>query len=144
MSVTTPEVNPLVLKDVLLQFGDPAAEDPAFDFKKHVDQVTFTPASSQMTWTGLGSNTHSDVTTATWTVAVNYVQDWETPDSLSRYLFANEGAEVPVLFKPRSGSGPSFKGVVVITPGAIGGTVNAFATTSVTLGLKAKPELAAA
>ena len=141
MPASTIDVNPLVLKDVLLQFGEP---DTALDFKKHVDQVSFNPTSNQMTWTGLGSNTHSDVTTATWVVALNYVQDWETPNSLSRYLYENEGEEVPVVFKPRSGTGPSFKGTVVITPGAIGGSVNAFATTSVTLGLKAKPELVAA
>ena len=91
--VTIPNIDPLVLKDVVLQFGD---AETGKDFRKHVDQVTFTPSSSQMTWTGLGANTHSDVTTATWTVALNYAQDWDTADSLSRYLFENERAEVPV------------------------------------------------
>lgn len=135
--VTTPDVNPLVLKDVLLQFG---SDETGKDFRKHVDQVTFTPSSSQATWTGLGNNTHSDVSTATWTVVLNYVQDWSTADSLSRYLFENEGAEVPVTFTPKNG-GPSFEATVIVTPGAIGGQVNAFATTSVTLGCKARPEL---
>lgn len=144
MPITTPGVDPLVLKDVLLQLGDPTGEDPAFDFRKHVDQVTLTPSSSQVQWTGLGKNTHTDVTTATWVAALNYVQDWKTPDSLSRFLYENEGAEVPVVFQPKAGDGPSFRGVLVITPGAIGGAVNAFATTSVTLGLKGRPELVAA
>lgn len=144
MPATTPDVNPLVLKDYLLQFGDPHAPDGALNFQKHTDQVTFTPSSNQVTWTGGGGNTHSDVTTATWAVALNHVQDWETEDSLSRFLYENEGAEVPVTFRPRIGSGPSFKAVVVITPGAIGGSVNQYATTSITLGCKGKPELIAA
>lgn len=139
MPVTMPDVNPLVLKDVLLQFG---SDETGKDFRKHVDQVTITPSSSQTTWTGLGGNTHSDVTTATWTVVLNYVQDWETTDSLSRFLYDNEGAEVPVVFEPKNG-GPAFEATVIITPGAIGGSVNAYATTSVTLGCKAKPELVA-
>ena len=131
------DVNPLVLKDVLLDID-------GTDYRKHVDQVSFTPSSSSLTWTGLGGNTHTDVATATWVANLNYVQDWETPNSLSRFLFENEGEEVPVTFRPRNGSGPSFTTTLVITPGAIGGAVNAFATTSVALGCKEKPALVAA
>lgn len=132
------DVDPLVLKDVTMILGDPALGP---DFKKHVDSVTFTPASAQVTWTGLGSNTHSDVTTATWTAAINHIQDWETEDSLSRFLYENEGETIPCTFKPRSGSGPSFTADLIITPGAIGGAVNVYAVTTVTLGCKAKPVL---
>lgn len=139
MALTTPAVNPLVLKDVTLTFGPSAGTQ--YDFKKHVDQVTFTPSSSQMTWTGLGSNTHSDVTTATWTVALSYVQDWDSATSLSRYLFTNEGQEIDVIFKPKSAGSMTVTATVVITPGAIGGSVNAYAAATVTLGLKAKPTL---
>lgn len=131
-------VDPLVLKDVTLILGDPATGP---DFKKHVDSVTFTPTSSQLTWTGLGSNTHSDVTTATWVCALNYVQDWETASSLSQFLYENEGETIAATFEPRSGSGPSFTADVIITPGAIGGAVNVFATTTVNLGCKARPVL---
>ena len=45
-----------------------------------------------------------------------------------------------MVFTPKNG-GPSFSADVVITPGAIGGAVNAFATTSVTLGCNGKPVL---
>lgn len=120
------EVKPLVLKDVTATIGTD-------DFKKHLDQVTLTPSSSTQSWTGLGSNTHTDVATATWTLNLNYVQDWESAASLSRYLHEHEGETVAFAFSPKAG-GPSFTTDVVITPGAIGGTVNAFATTSVTLG----------
>ena len=123
------EVQPLVLKDVEAIIG--AGGD---DFRKHLSGVTFTPSSSTVTWTGLGGNTHTDAPTATWVVALAYVQDWDSPTSLSRYLYEHEGETVPIEFRPRSGEGPSFTSNVTITPGAIGGQVNAFATTSVNLG----------
>lgn len=129
------EVKPLVLKDVELIIGTD-------DYRKHVDQVTFTPTSSQVSWTGLGQNTHTDASTATWVCNLNYAQDWETPDSLSRLLHEREGETIEdVTFRPRSGSGPSFLADLVITPGAIGGSVSAFATASVTLGCNGKPQL---
>jgi len=106
-----------------------------------VDQVIFTPSSSSQTWTGLGQNTHTDVSTATWTLGLRYAQDWASATSLSRYLFDNEGDTVSMTFRPKSGAGPSFTAQVVITPGAIGGDVNAYATASVTLGVNGKPQL---
>lgn len=130
------EVQPLVLKDVELLFA--AAGD---DYRKHVSNVTFTPTAAAVTWTGLGLNTHTDQSTATWAVALTYVQDWDSATSLSRYLFDNEGETVTMTFRPRSGAGPSFTAQVIITPGAIGGAVNAFAETTATLGCMEKPAL---
>jgi hypothetical protein len=132
MAIT--DVDPLVLKDVTLLIPDA-------DFKKAVSAVVFTPTASSVSWTGLGSNTYTDMATATWTLDLTYVQDWETVGSLSAYLFANEGQTVSMTFAPRSGSGPSFTADVIITPGAIGGQVNSFAETTVSLGCKAKPVL---
>jgi len=126
-------VAPLVLKDVTLTLGTDT-------YEKHVSEVRFTPSASTISWTGLGGNTVTDVATATWTATLGYVQDWETVDSLSQYLLANEGESVEATFKPKSGSGPSFTATLTITPGAIGGAVNAYATTSVTLG-STKPVL---
>src|SRR5665647_1788177 len=126
-------VAPLVLKDVTLTLGTDS-------YEKHVNEVRFTPSASTISWTGLGGNTVSDVATATWTATLGYVQDWETVDSLGQYLLTNEGESVEASFKPKSGSGPSFTATLAITPGAIGGAVNAYATTSVTLG-STKPVL---
>ena len=129
--MTITAVNPLVMKDIEALFG---ADPSAPDFRKHLDGVTFTPTAATVSWTGLGQNTHTDVSSATWALVLSYVQDWDTTGSLSRFLYESEGLTIPVTFRPRSGVGPSFKANVVITPGAIGGTVNAFAVTSVTLG----------
>jgi hypothetical protein len=128
--MTILEVQPLVLKDVELLIG---ANTPN-DFRKHVSGVTFTPSSSQTTWTGLGLNTHTDSGIPTWVCQLDYVQDWTSTDSLSRYLYTHEGETIPVEFTPTDGAGPAFTANVSIVPGAIGGQVNAFATTTVTLG----------
>lgn len=127
-------VKPFVLKDVLLKID-------ADNYEAHVSQVEFTPSASTQTWTGLAGNTVTDVSTATWAATLAYAQDWETADSLSRYLYDHEGDEVAVEFTPRSGSGPKFTASLIITPGAIGGTVNGFATATVTLGMSGKPVL---
>lgn len=126
---------PLVMKDVVLTLGTD-------DFQKHVSAVTFTPSSSQVTWQGLSPDaTFTDVSTATWTCALEIAQDWDADTSLCRYLFENEGEHVAATFKPKSGSGPSFTATLIVTPGAIGGTVNAVATQSVTLGVEGRPVL---
>ncbi len=120
-------VTPLVLKNIELTVG-------ADDYKTSVSSVRFEPSASQVSWTGLGGNTHTDVSTATWTVTLEFAQDWDTTNSLSRYLFAQEGTTKAIKFRPKNGVGPSFTANVAISPGAIGGAVNAYATASVTLG----------
>lgn len=120
-------VQPLVLKNVELIVGTD-------NYQTSVSTVRFEPSASQVSWTGLGGNTHTDVSTATWTVTVEYAQDWTTTNSLSRYLMTNEGTTKAIRFRPTTGAGPSFTANVAITPGAIGGSVNGYATATVTLG----------
>lgn len=130
--MTIHDVKPLVLKDVLLTLG--SGTD---DFRKHVSGVTYTPSTSTMSWTGLGGNTHTDLSTATWTLGLDYVQDWDSAESLSQFLLEHQGETMAATFQPIAGTGPSFTSDVTITPGAIGGQVNAYATTSVQLGTTA-------
>ena len=119
---------PLVMKDVTLSLG-------ADDYAAHASAVVFTPSSSTVTWQGLSPEaSFTDVTSATWTCALTYAQDWTAANSLARYLFDNEGDSVAVTFRPRNGIGPSFTATVTITPGAIGGTVGAVSEATVTLG----------
>lgn len=128
-------VNPIVLKDVELLFG---ATD---DYAAHVSQVEFTPSASQVTWKGLSPEANfTDTATATWTCTLAYAQDW-SEDGLSRFLFEHEGESQPVTFRPVKGGGPSFTATLVITPGAIGGTVDAYAAATVTLGVTGRPQL---
>lgn len=137
---TTPVVAaPFTLKDVSLVIGPTAT---AYEFRTAVSSVSFTPSSTTVTWTGLGLNSYTDVTTATWTCTLEYAQDWDTTNSLSQYLYTNEGTTVDVVFKPKNAGTKTWTGKLIITPGAVGGPVNQVATASVTLGMPAKPVLA--
>lgn len=142
MTVLT--VQPMVLKEVDLLFVDIDAESPADadDFAAHCSSVTFTPSGGTVTWNGLKANSFTDATVPTWAVGLDYAQDWESPKSLSRFLYENEGKRFNVAFAPSAGKAPTFTGVVIVTPGAIGGAVNAVATASVTLGMDGRPILA--
>lgn len=124
---------PIVLKDVLLQIG-------ADNFEKQVSQVVLTPTVEAQTWKGMSPTAqYSDASPSTWVADLTFAQDHETPGSLSDYLFANEGSKVTMLFKPRSGSGPSYQATVTLVPGAIGGAGNAWAESTVQLPVDGRP-----
>jgi hypothetical protein len=133
--MATIAVLPIILKDVVLEIEND-------DFAAAVSSAILTPASSPVVFKGLKDGaTFTDVTAATWTLALTYAQDWVTPGSLSTYLFNEEGAIKDAVLKPQSGVGPSFAVQVIITPGAIGGAVDQTATATVTLGVQGKPAL---
>jgi len=125
-------VQPRVLKNYLLTFGTD-------QYEKHVNSVTLTPSASVQTWKGgTPDDVYTDATNATWTLDLAYAQDWATPNSLSRYLFEHEGETVAMSFEPIA-EGPSFTANVIVTPGAVGGAIDAFATATVSLGVQGKP-----
>lgn len=127
------QIAPLVLKDVLMQIG-------ANNYETALSAAQFVPTASSVSWQGLTpSSSFTDVSSATWAAALTFAQDWDTPQSLSEFLFDNEGQTVPATFRPRNGRGSSFTTNLVITPGAIGGTVNTFNEATVNLGCTGKP-----
>lgn len=129
-------VQPLVLKDMIMQID-------VDTFEKAISAATFTPTASTTTWQGgTPDSTFTDVSIAAWSCALTYAQDWDNAASLSRYLFNNEGQRKPALFRPRNGQGASFTATLVLTPGAIGGTVGPNVQEgSVTLGCQGRPVL---
>jgi len=125
-------IEPIILTNCLLTIG-------ADNYEKHVSRVQFDPSAATVNWKGLHPDAvFSKVARATWTCTLEYAQDWETPNSLSQYLHDNEGTEVAATFSPESG-GASWAATILITPGAIGGTVDTVPTATVTLGVKGKP-----
>lgn len=127
------DVQPLVLKNVVMSLKISGASGDPIEFQKHLSAVAFTPKSDTKTWTGLGGNTHTDAGPSTWTCDLTFVQDWLSDQSLSRFLFENEGATAEASFEPVT-AGPTFTSNVTITPGAVGGKVGEFAEQSVSLG----------
>ena len=126
-------VDPIMMGSAKLTLG-------ANDYEGHVSSAMFTPANNTpVVWKGLtASSVFSFGTKATWTLDLEYAQDWETADSLSKYLLANEGTVVAAVFEPVDG-GQAYEADVIITPGAIGGAVDSVATGTVSLGVKGKP-----
>lgn len=132
MTSTIVPVKPIVPKD----WDVIVAET---NHKMAVNKCEFVPSTSTQTWTGGGNNSHTDQTTPTWSVNVDFAQDWETEGSFAGYLFDHAGETVELEFRPKSGAA-GFSALVIITPGTIGGTINSFMTASVTLGVDGKPE----
>lgn len=126
-------VTPLYLKDTVLTVdGD--------TYEKAVSSVTFTPSVSTATFKGLNPEaTFTQAGSATWTVDIAYVQDWDSADSLSAYLFNNAGSEITLSFVPANGSSGTWSATVIIVPGAVGGAVDAYATTTVSLPVQGQP-----
>lgn len=133
MATVTP--TPFVFKDMTLKID-------ADNYEAAVSKVELAPTTSQVTFKGATPGAvFTDVTAATWVCNVDYAQDWSSTTSLSYYLFNHQGETVEAVFVPKVGvSQPSINVTLVIVPGSIGGTVDQFATSSVTLGVTGEPE----
>ncbi len=125
------DVQPFVMKDVMFVVETD-------DYARHVSEVLFTPTvtAEEIKWQGLSpdaSFTDSSAPETSWAVSVGYAQDWETPDSFSRYLADNAGQDKAVTFQPKSGVGTSFASTITIVPGPVGGTVKTVAVGQVSM-----------
>lgn len=131
--MATPVLNPFIMRDCLFQVA-------ADNYEAHVSAVEFVPSSSVVRFKGLTpSSNHAFNTTADWLANLSYAQDWNTPDSLSEYLHEHEGESIDVTFQPVNGGRP-ITATILVTPGMIGGPVDAVAVASVSCG-STKPVL---
>jgi hypothetical protein len=132
--MTVIAVAPIVLKDVDLKIGTD-------NYEAHVSSVILTPASASVKWKGLTPTaTFTDTSNVEWTAQLDYAQDWVTVNSLSNYLFANQGTTKVAVFAPKKGSGlPNWTVSLVIAPGPIGGSVDTYMTGTVQLGVSGQP-----
>lgn len=127
-------VVPIVLKDVTLVVE-------ADNFELHVSQVQFDPSVQTQTWKGLSpSAVFTDQSAPTWTCTLGYAQDWSTVNTLSGYLYANQGLVKHVKFTPDVNTPQAaWDADIIISAGPIGGTVDAFQLGTVTLGVQGRP-----
>lgn len=129
-------VAPFIMRDCLFQVA-------ADNYEGHVSQVEFVPSPVLASWKGLKAGAvHQFAGLATWVANLALAQDWETEDSLARYLHENEGDEVTVTFEPVKG-GTSVTATLILVPGSIGGQVDSVATASVSCPVNGKPAVAA-
>lgn len=131
-------VQPIILNDVVLSIGSDS-------YEAHVSTVRFDPTSNVVRWKGMTpTSVHAFPTTSEWSCTLTYAQDWQTTNSLSAYLLANEGKSIVVTFKPKkpaSGTSPTVTATILIAPGSIGGDLDTVATATVTLGVSGKPAI---
>jgi hypothetical protein len=129
------DVKPRVFKNYSLKIA-------TSNYETSVSSVTLTPSVSLQTWKGgTPAAVFTDMGTPTWTCDLAYAQDWETPNSLSIYLLNHEGETVAIEFSPL-GTGPKFTANVIIVPGAVGGAIDAYGASTVTLGVQGRPVFA--
>lgn len=129
-------ITPLFMKDVTLTIGTDS-------YEKHVSGVTLTPSTNTATWKGLSPTaTFTDASQATWMLDLTYAQDWDTADSLSKYLFENQGETKTIVFKPKSANTPAVTVSAIIIPGSIGGQIDSYAESTVSLPVQGQPTLA--
>lgn len=126
-------VQPIVLKDMVLSLGTD-------DYAAAVSSATLTPAGGTTTWKGLKQEaSFTFPQSSTWTLDLEYAQDWADATSLSRYLFDNAGETVAAILEPASGVGTRWTFDVIIVEGAVGGAVDTVGTASVSLGVSGRP-----
>jgi len=130
-------MTPLYMKDATLTIA-------ATGYEAEVSSATLTPSTSSAQWKGLTPEAVFTQTSATvWTLDLTLAQDWDDPDSLGLYLFEHEGEEVAMTFAPKVGGG-GFTANVILTAGAIGGAVDGFAESTVSLPVQGRPVFTAA
>jgi hypothetical protein len=121
------------MRDVLLTIA-------STNYQAELSSVAFTPSSSTTTWKGLTPTAvFNFATTATWTADLTFAVDWDTSTSLARYLFAHEGETQTIVFRPKGTGYSGMTANVIITPGAIGGSVDSVSEATVSLPIQGRP-----
>lgn len=128
------DVQPIVLKDMVLKIG-------ADDFAAAVSSAIITPAGGLVTWKGLKpTSVHSFPIAPTFTLDLEYAQDWAGTTSLSRYLWDHQGEKIEdVVLEPESGVGTRWTFDMLVATGAVGGAVDTVGTATVSAGISGIP-----
>lgn len=131
MPPTKIAAKPLYLKDSV--FSAKIDDTTEYEYQAAISGVTFTPTSSAASWTGIGGDAYTEQSSPTWVAGIDYVQDWDTPDSFSNFLMEHSGETLPCSFTPKRGGRPLTANLSIV-PGPIGGAGQAYATATVSLG----------
>lgn len=139
MATTIVPVSPFILKNAIVAFGTPGSDN---DFAKAVSSATLTPSGGVTPFKGLKPDAvFTFPQSVTWTLDLEFAQDWSADDSLSRYLFDHQGETITATLNAddRTTGTTSWALNVAIVPGAVGGPVDSVATATVSLGVVGAP-----
>lgn len=105
------------------------------DFGAHVSNVAQVPTTQQLTWQGMKPEAALTASSApTWVTTLNVVQDYQNPQSLFNYLLANAGKVATLKFYPDDDGEFYTETEVTLVAPQIGGAVNAYNESTVSLG----------
>lgn len=135
MAIVTPQ--PILMGNATVKIGGSSGNN----YEGAVSSVEFQPSAGSVNFKGLAPTAvFTYATSPTWALALTFAQDWDTTNSLSNYLFDNQGKTVQVDVYPVAGTGKKgFTAQVIIQPGSIGGAVDSVAVSTVTLGVIGAP-----
>lgn len=124
--MTNIALNPITVNAATLKID-------ADNYEAAIGSAVFTPSTKTSSFTAINGQTYQSQAPATWTLDVNFAQDFETAGSLSNYLHAHEGeSKEAVLTEVESGA--TFTATISIAPGAIGDAAGSIAQSKVSLG----------
>jgi hypothetical protein len=129
------EVKPFIMRNAVVEFD-------VDDFAKAVSSATLTPAGGTTPFKGLKPTAvFTFPQSVTWTLDLEFAQDWSAETSLSRYLFDHQGETIDATLNPddQTEGTTSWAITVAIAPGAVGGPVDSVATATVSLGVVGAP-----
>ena len=110
------------------------------DFSTQAAAVRLTPSSESEDGTPtLAAPDPAPLTTISWALNIDAIQDFEEPAGLVNYLMDNALTEVPFEWTPLTSDGTKYAGTVQIIPIEIGGDVAVQVVTSVELPLVGEP-----
>ena len=133
--MTIIEVTPFIMRNAIVSFA-------ANDFAKAVSSATLTPSGGTTPFKGLKPDAvFTFPQSVTWTLDLEFAQDWSADTSLSRYLFEHQGETIAATLNPddKTSGTTSWAITVAIAPGAVGGPVDSVATSTVSLGIVGAP-----
>lgn len=115
--------------------------DAVTTFAKQMTSVILTPSTEtegEAVETLDGSRIEADET-ASWTLELGAIQDFDDPQGFVEWARANSGAEVAFDWQPNGDGAPSYAGVVKVRPVPIGGNVAERLTTTASWPLVGDP-----
>ncbi|MFP7760909.1 hypothetical protein [Marisediminicola sp. LYQ85] len=110
------------------------------NYEALVSAAELVPTTTSSTFKAINGDSHTKSGKASYTLNLSFAQDWENDDSLSNYLFENEGTVVEAELRPASG-GKGFAVEVELAAPNIGGTADTDAVSTVAMGCQGKPTI---
>lgn len=108
------------------------------DYTEAVGKAEFVPSTSQSSWLGIGGNSVTFGTAATWVLGLGGLQDADL-EGLSNFLFDHDNEAASIRLTPVAGGTPWTANVTLSAP-KVGGTAgNTPADFDISLPVQGKP-----